>query len=79
MRRRIIFGILEAQQQEHHIDPFNGITCRLQGIEPSGEGNNHSAQTPKLHPMDLLLLDLLIMKTLYHLSYLMPRILYIDA
>jgi hypothetical protein len=38
MGRPRIFGILGAQQQEHHIDPFNGITCYLQGFEPGRGG-----------------------------------------
>jgi hypothetical protein len=33
MGRLSIFEILGAQQQEHHIDPFKGITCHLQGIK----------------------------------------------
>ena len=34
MERSSIFRILGAQQQENHIDPFKGITCHLQEIEP---------------------------------------------
>ena len=43
---------MEAQQQEHHIDPFKGAPCHLQGIESRWGRHNHSSQPPKLHPMD---------------------------
>jgi len=26
--------------------------CHLHGVELGGDGNNHSSQPPKLHPMD---------------------------
>jgi hypothetical protein len=47
-----IFRVLGAQQQEHLIDPLKGTTCHSKDLNLGGEGNNHSSQPPKLHPMD---------------------------
>jgi hypothetical protein len=48
-----IFGVLEAQQQESLIDPLKGTTCHSKYLNLGGEGNNHSLEPPKLHPMEI--------------------------
>jgi hypothetical protein len=47
------FWSIGAQQQDHIIDPFKGTTCQSKNLNLGGDGNNHSSQPPKLHPMNL--------------------------
>jgi hypothetical protein len=54
MGKLSIFEILGAQQQEHHIDPLRASHVTYKELNLGGEGNNHSSQPPKLHPVDTL-------------------------
>jgi hypothetical protein len=47
------FRSIGDQQQENLIDPLEGTTCNSKDVNLGGEGNNHSSQPPKLHPMDI--------------------------
>jgi hypothetical protein len=53
MGRLNIFRILGARHQEHLIDPLRASHVTYKELNLGEEGNKHSSQPSKLHPMDI--------------------------